>query len=199
MEDAKRYLLAVLLVPLVFAHPGGQAAETHADTASAAAKAAIKSLAGRLKNELQTAMQSGGPTAAIQVCNLRALPLTGEIAAEHQLQLARVSLKNRNPANAPNAWQAEVLRGFEKRRALGEDVSQLSWSETVETDGAEEFRFMQAIPTVGVCLACHGTALSPDISQVLNELYPDDRATGFSEGEIRGAFVATKTLADQDH
>jgi len=163
---------------------------------TATAQTAIKSLAGTLKNELQTAMQNGGPTAAIKVCNTRALPLTHEIAIEHGLQLKRVSLKNRNPANKPGEWQAVVLRDFEERAARGEDVSQLSWSETVNTGGVQEFRLMKAIPTGGVCLACHGTALSPEISQLLNELYPDDQATGFSEGDIRGAFVVTKTLSD---
>lgn len=189
----KRMLLAAGLC-LVLSNP---ALAGDADSPAATAKTAIKSLAATLKNELQTAMQSGGPAAAIKVCNTRAMPLTDEMASKHQLQLARVSLKNRNPANQPNAWQTAVLQDFEQRAAQGEDVTQLAWSETVETGGAKEFRLMKAIPTGGVCLACHGTALSPEVSQVLNELYPNDLATGFSEGDIRGAFVVTKTLADQ--
>lgn len=188
----KRILVAACLCGAVF---NGVLADS-ASEQTAMAKAAVKSLADSLKHELQTAMQSGGPAAAIQVCNTRAMPLTDEIASENKLQLARVSLRNRNPANAPNAWQAAVLQDFEVRRAAGEDVNQLTWSETADGGGAKEFRFMKAIPTGGVCLACHGTALSPDISRVLNELYPDDQATGFSEGDIRGAFVVTNTVSD---
>lgn len=188
----KRILVTACLGVLIF---NGALADG-AGQQAVIAKAAIKSLAGTLKNELQAAMQSGGPTAAIEICNTRAMPLTGEIADDYGLQLARVSLRNRNPANAPNTWQTAVLQDFDRRAALGEDVNQLTWSETVNSGGRQEFRLMKAIPTGGVCLACHGTALSPEISRVLNELYPDDRATGFSEGDIRGAFVVTKTLAD---
>lgn len=186
----KRILLAVCLVVCntSWANGAGESAET--------AQAAIQSLAGALKSELQAAMQSGGPTAAIEICNTRAMPLTAKVAAEHGLQLARVSLKNRNPANQANAWQAAVLRDFEARAEQGEDVSQLAWSETADTGGTREFRLMKAIPTGGVCLACHGQALSPEVSQVLNALYPDDWATGYSEGDIRGAFVVTKIIPE---
>ncbi len=195
MHKLKRYFPALLLISLAFASHGGQPTNVEMD-AQATAKAAIKNLAGALQAELKTAMQTGGPVAAIAVCNMQALPITAQVAAGHGLNLSRVSLKTRNPANAPNAWQTDVLQDFEKRRAAGEDVNQLTWSETADGGGAKEFRFMKAIPTGGVCLACHGTALSPDISRVLNELYPDDQATGFSEGDIRGAFVVTNTVSD---
>jgi len=110
--------------------------------------------------------------------------------------LSRVSLKNRNPENAPNEWQTSVLEDFEDRKAAGSDVGSIAWSETVTVDGEQEFRFMKAIPTAAVCLTCHGTNLAPEVSQALAELYPQDLATGFSEGDIRGAFVATRNLSD---
>jgi len=55
---------------------------------------------------------------------------------------------------------------------------------------------MKAIPTGGGCLLCHGTNLSPEIGQALADLYPEDRATGFTEGDIRGAFVVIQKLPD---
>lgn len=155
------------------------------------ARAAVMDLAGALQAELKAAMQQGGPVAAIGVCNTKALPLTETLAAEHGVQLKRVSLRNRNPANAPSAWQAAVLEDFETRRAAGEAAADLTWSETVDTGGGREFRFMKAIPTAGICLQCHGAKLAPGVSEVLAELYPRDRATGFAEGDIRGAFVVT--------
>jgi hypothetical protein len=163
---------------------------TEADIA--AAKTAIQALAGALQTELKGAMQAGGPVAAIEVCNTQAMPITQKVAAEQGLFLSRVSLKNRNPANLPNEWQTVVLQDFERQRAAGKAIDSLAWSETVNVSGEQEFRFMKAIPTGGICLACHGTALSPEISQVLDDLYPTDRATGYHEGDIRGAFVATR-------
>jgi len=170
----------------------------NADTDSevAAAKIAIKEFAGALQTELKNAMEAGGPVAAIAVCNTRAMSIATQVAADHGMQLSRVSLKNRNPLNAANSWQAPVLADFEKKRLAGNDISQLAWTETLGVEGGKEFRFMKAIPTVEICLRCHGTELAPETSGILAELYPKDRATGYKKGDIRGAFVVTRTTPD---
>jgi len=160
------------------------------------AKAAIKDLAGALQTELKNAMQTGGPVAAIAVCNTKAMPITAKVAKDHGMALSRVSVRNRNPANAPNDWQTAVLEDFERQKSSGKDIATLAWSETVNVDGGREFRFMKAIPTAAVCLNCHGTSLDPAVSGILSDLYPEDSATGFSEGDIRGAFVATQKLSN---
>lgn len=189
----KRFLTLLMLALLTTnSHAGSTAQQANIDDA----KAAIKTFAGALQVELKTAMQAGGPVMAISVCNTRALPVSELISAEKGVELSRVSLKNRNPENVPNSWQREVLLDFEAQRTEGKDVSALAWSETIDTENGSEFRFMKAIPTSSVCLACHGTALSPEIEQKLAELYPADKATGFSEGDIRGAFVVTRQLSD---
>jgi hypothetical protein len=54
---------------------------------------------------------------------------------------------------------------------------------------------MKAIPTGAVCLTCHGTEVKPEVLTKIKELYPNDKATGYQEGDIRGAFVAVKNLA----
>lgn len=161
------------------------------------AEAAIEAFAGSLQEELVTAMQESGPVNALGVCHTRAQPVAREVSEEHGMQLSRVSLKNRNPANSPNDWQARVLLDFEGRKINGEAITGLSYTEVVEQDGTRQFRFMKAIPIRAVCLTCHGTALAPDIKARLSELYPDDKATGFELGDIRGAFVVVKDLALQ--
>lgn len=158
-------------------------------TASQAALAAIKAYGETLKGELMAAMQSGGPVTAIEVCKVRAPAIAEAVSREHDLDVHRVSLKNRNPANAPNAWQREVLLQFEQRRAAGEDPASLVWQDTVDTPEGGEFRLMKAIPTAGLCLGCHGEAVAEPVAEKIAALYPDDRATGFREGDIRGAFV----------
>jgi len=185
-------LLSLSLSILTLSCYAGQ--QNDSDTAAEIthAKATIKQFAGALQTELKTAMQAGGPVAAIGVCKTQAMPVTAKVAAEHGMQLSRVSLKNRNPANAPNEWQAAVLQDFDRQRAAGKDITKLAWSETVNTDSGREFRFMKAIPTGELCLKCHGSQLAPEVSQVLADLYPEDRATGYSVGDIRGAFVVTK-------
>lgn len=156
----------------------------------ARSRAAIASFAADLQAEVSRAMQAGGPAGAIRICNTDAMLVTAKASWEQGLNLGRVSLKNRNPLNYPNDWQAAVLLEFEDRKAAGEEVENLEWSEVVEAGDRLEFRYMKAIPTRSFCLQCHGTELAPDVEEALADLYPDDLGTGFREGDIRGAFVA---------
>jgi len=186
----KQTLLGLCLVMLAMDCGSDQQADS-IQTEIDKAKAAIMELAVALKTELKGAMQAGGLVAAIGVCNTQAMPITQKVASEQGLLLSRVSLKNRNPANLPNEWQNAVLEDFEQQKAAGKNIGSLVWSETVEVDGKQEFRFMKAIPADPVCLNCHGADLSPDVNQILADLYPLDRATGYRDGDIRGAFVVT--------
>ena len=188
-------VLAMCLLLLSMNCNSDQHSDSNAEIA--AAKTAIKELATSLQSELKAAMQTGGPVAAIGVCNTKAMPITQKVAAEQDMHISRVSLKNRNPANAPNEWQAAVLEDFQRQKAEGKDPGGLVWSETVSVNGEEEFRFMKAIPTGQICLMCHGTQISPEIGRILTELYPMDRATGYGEGDIRGAFVVSRQLSSQ--
>lgn len=192
----KQVLFALGLLLLAMDCSSAQQTDAGRETETAAAKDAIQQLAGALQAELKSAIQAGGPVSAIGVCNTRAMPVTQKVASEQGLILRRVSLKNRNPANLPNDWQSAVLKGFEQQKTEGRDSGGLVWSEIVEIDGGQEFRFMQAIPTGDVCLLCHGTQLSAEVSQVLAERYPMDRATGYQAGDIRGAFVVTRKLSN---
>lgn len=158
------------------------------------ARTAVQAFSTTLKAELVAGMQAGGPVAAIEVCHDKAPGIAEAVSLDQGMRLSRVSLKNRNPGNAPNDWQAAVLVDFQERVDSGEDAAGLSWQETVETADGAEYRFMKAIPTGAVCLACHGTALAPEVAARIDDLYPEDKATGFSEGDLRGAFVVTKTL-----
>ncbi|QXP83903.1 DUF3365 domain-containing protein [Methylococcus sp. Mc7] len=182
----KRYLLLswVLLSP---AH----ADEINQTALAADAQAAAQALGGALKAELEAALQAGGPVEALGVCQIKAPAIAERISAEKALKVSRTSLKPRNPQNAPNAWQTKVLRDFEARKAAGEDPAKLVYSEVAD----QEFRYMKAIPTAPVCLTCHGEQLAPAVSAKLAELYPQDRATGYREGDLRGAFVVVKDLS----
>ena len=194
----KQILLSLVFISFAldcYSHQhGDQQTEPGIETEITDANATIKEFAGALQAELKAAMQAGGPVAAIGICNTRAMPITQGIATDKNMLLSRVSLKNRNPANVPNAWQTAVLKDFERQQVAGKDIGSLAWSETVSIDGQQEFRYMKAIPTGAVCLQCHGAGLSPELSQVLAGLYPEDRATGFREGDIRGAFVVIRKL-----
>lgn len=155
---------------------------------------AVQQFFGQLKGELQAAMKAGGPVNAIEVCNERAPAIARDVSRKQGFQIGRTSLKPRNPANAPDPWEEAVLREFEQRKASGEHPKKMEKYEIVEADGQQRFRYMKAIPTGKLCLKCHGTDIDPAVSAKLEKLYPEDKAIGFKQGDIRGAFTIIKDL-----
>ena len=75
-------------------------------------KAAIKEFAGTLKGALVSAMKSGGPIEAINVCNEVAPTISVELSKKYGFEIARTSLKVRNPNNTADDWEKEILYQF---------------------------------------------------------------------------------------
>ena len=80
------------------------------------------------------------------------------------------------------------------RKAAGEPVKKLEFGKIVTIDGKKQFRYMKAIPTGKVCLKCHGAKIDPDVEAALKQNYPRDKARGFKEGDIRGAFTIIQPM-----
>ncbi len=147
--------------------------------------------AGSLKPQLLEAMQQGGPVAAVKVCASVAPEIARQLSHRSGWRVKRVSLKARNRSTAiPDSWEEAILEQFDERRANGEPVETLT--ATTQTDN--EFRYMKAQGVGPLCLTCHGEAVAPNIKQVLDSYYPNDRATGYRLGEIRGAISLTRSL-----
>ncbi len=164
------------------------------DDKLANARAAAKAFGMELKGELQAAMTQGGAINGIEVCNVRAEEIAQSTSKSLGLEIGRTSLKVRNASNAPDDWELDVLAQFEARKTNGEPVGDLEHFEVVQVGEGKTFRYMKAIPTGEVCLACHGERLNPELGQRLDELYPQDKARGFKEGDIRGAFTVSQPM-----
>ena len=50
-------------------------------------------------------------------------------------------------------------------------------------------RYMSAIVTQPLCLTCHGSEIAPEVAAEIARHYPEDQATGFAAGDLRGAFL----------
>jgi len=161
-------------------------------------KVVVQEFAGQLMKKMKMAMKEGGPVQAIKVCNESAPSIAGNISKKHNWKVGRTSLKLRNPANTPDAWEEAVLKKFVERRAAGESPASMAYFEVVEENGVKNFRFMKAIGMPPLqkmpCLKCHGENIDPKISSKLNELYPNDKAVGYKPGEIRGAFTIVQPM-----
>ena len=156
-----------------------------AEQALERARAAADELGRRLAGELGAQLEAGTPAAAIDVCS-RVAPVTADELSREGLRIRRTSLRVRNPANAADAWERSRLSEFEETVAGGDWPAELHEID----EAAGELRFLRPIGINEVCSTCHGSAeeLDPEIRQSLAELYPDDRATGFAPGDLRGAF-----------
>lgn len=147
----------------------------------------------KLLTALQEEIKKSGPDGAIPVCKDMAPKMAGEISQQTGWKIKRVSLKTRNEARAiPDAWEKAALEDFDKRAAAGEPPAQLEKGEKI----GNEFRYIKALPVQPLCLGCHGPAdqISPAVKSVLGTHYPNDRATGYSAGQIRGAISVRRLL-----
>ncbi len=157
-----------------------------------ASRDVVKVFGKTLKSHLQQAMQQGGPVAAIEVCHEKAPEIARQLSQKTGWDIHRTSLKPRR--QPPDEWERQVLEEFEKRKAAGEPVKKLEFHQIVEKDGKPVFRYMKAIETQPVCLVCHGKNVAPVVAEKIRQLYPNDQATGFDVGDIRGAFSVIQPL-----
>jgi hypothetical protein len=159
------------------------------------ARAISMELGGTLKARLEAALKEGGPQAALGVCKTAAPEIAAQVSERFGGTVGRTALKVRNPKNAPDAFETDVLKRFVEEASAGADVTKLEHAEIFEADGVRTFRYMKAIPMAAApCAVCHGQAVAPDLMQSIRDLYPEDQATGFSPGDIRGAFTILKPL-----
>lgn len=171
------------------------AGETSIDDRVMMSRQTAKQFMQSLKGELQAAMKAGGPVNALDVCHTKAMVITQQHSDAKGWRVARTSLKTRNPANAPDAWERSVLEKFDARQKTGEAPQTLEYHEVVEQGGRKAFRWMKAIPTAEVCLKCHGgDSVAPAVEAKLKQLYPTDQARGYAVGDIRGAFTITQPI-----
>lgn len=155
--------------------------ELGGEIASQAQKALIQTLT--------KAIEEKGLEGAVEHCNLVGLQIVEEAGKNFNASVKRTALKYRNKANKPTDKEQELLEAYEfnaENNLAMEDNIQL-------VDDGKTVLFTRAIMLgAPLCLNCHGTTetdILPAIMSSIQELYPDDMATGFSPGEFRGMWA----------
>jgi hypothetical protein len=147
---------------------------------AAAAGAAIQKLQQQLVARLTAELQRGGPVGAVGVCRAEAEAITAEVARTSGIAVGRTSHRLRNPRNTPPPWvRAEVAAAAGKQAT---DVQARVF------DLGDRVGLLRPIPTMALCTTCHGAPeqMAPELLATLRTAYPDDQATGFREGDLRG-------------
>ncbi|EON77353.1 cytochrome c family protein, putative [Lunatimonas lonarensis] len=139
-----------------------------------------------LVETLQKVIADRGLAGAVDFCHAEALPITKEVAEKHRVAVKRVSLKNRNPANAPNDMEKNLLEAYAYNLAQGME----NQPNIQKLDNGEVLLYTKAIVIPGgICLSCHGdpgSEIEESTLAKISEKYPHDKATGYKAGELRG-------------
>lgn len=141
-----------------------------------------------LGENLIAALQEGGPTYAVEFCNSEAIPLTDSASLAMNVDLKRVSDKNRNPVNRANEEELQFINYAKEQLAKGEEIHP-----AIKESGGQIVGLYPII-TNEMCLNCHGRRgeeILDDTYEKIKHLYPEDLATGYRSGEIRGLWVVT--------
>jgi len=141
-----------------------------------------------LKGELSSAIQENGLVNAIQVCNLKALPITEKIAKtdNYTVDIKRTTNKFRNPANKPNDIEKIVLEKYNKLVKNEQPLPDF-YIQKITDGNIHYFNYYKPIKNSGLCLLCHGDLETMDesLKDITNRLYPNDLAIGYKEGDFR--------------
>jgi hypothetical protein len=141
-----------------------------------------------LSSNLQAAIQSGGLSNALPFCSLAASPLTAGMAQKHGVTLRRITHKARNPAGKASEVELAVLQSFAV--ALAATTNPPPPFATNLISGQATF-FAPIVLNNELCLKCHGEPgkdISTENLAVIRQHYPQDEATGFKLGDLRGAW-----------
>ena len=171
----------IILFLIVMANLNSQDLQKVFYTGQSSAKTLIKTLGKNMKQY----MKKGDIEGAVNFCANNGLGLTDKVSKKlgKNVSIKRISLKYRNPMNKPTKTEARILFMLENSKApLLTKVSDT------------EYKFYKPL-RIGkpVCLKCHGKGDDiPEIARkTIGNFYPNDNATGYEFGDLRGAIVVT--------
>ncbi len=156
---------------------------------------------GHMARSISAAKQAGEFTLAEHTLNFTpaaaAREIAGKFSEDKNLTLRQVSTKYRNLANKPDTYEAKVLAMMEQdpQHWQGKD-----WIEKVVEGDEATMRYLRPLFVKEACLGCHGDPAK--VPAVVRKLFPDDRATGYEVGQLRGAVSVlwpTRVKAIDEH
>ena len=151
------------------------------------ARAAADSLGDELMGLLAAALERGGPSLAIQYCADSAQVRTLR-HWRNGIYIRRVSERVRNVDDTPDAMERRLLERLAELHRAGALPPELV--QVVRApDGTSQLQYVRPLIVQPRCLVCHGdpATFEPEVRAVLAKRYPEDRATGYRAGELRGA------------
>jgi hypothetical protein len=163
-------------------------------------KAELEQYAGEymttLKSILVENLKAGGPLQAVNVCSDTAAKLTAAFSEERDVKVKRFSYMNRNQDNYPANQEKEILNHFENLKNKEKLDVNSHYFKSVDINGKTTVIYSKPIFIGAPCLNCHGNKdqVSSNVRAVIDEKYPNDKATNYKIGDLRGAISVIKIL-----
>lgn len=144
----------------------------------------------KLSGALGEAISKSGPAGALSVCSERAPQIAKEVSEAHGVTLRRATHKPRNPKNAADEVEKAAMNAFMAAMAKKEAPK----PQVITNDDGSRSLIAPIVLGNPLCLQCHGTRekdIAPETLAAIQKLYPDDKATGFQLGDLRGLWRVT--------
>ncbi len=189
IKKEEKSMKRVISVALLSATIGLSAQNSNADIAKEGVKY-IKMLGGTLKAEVKKRMKDD-PTGlqAAYLCSKSAQSITKDVNAKFPegVRVYRTALKYRNEKNKPDATDIEVMKKLDAQIKMKDFKKK-----PVVVNLDDKYRVYIPLITQKLCLKCHGNPEKMDskVKETISKNYPNDKATGFKEGSLRGVIVA---------
>ena len=152
------------------------------------AKKAIQTVGGKLKHTLGQKVKKGGFENAALFCSKEATSLAKEASSSlpKGVSIKRITNKPRNSNNQATKEQILVLQELENKQKLGKMPKML-----VKKISQNHYQVYKPLVIGKKCLNCHGdnSNLNQNAFKIISENYPDDKATNYKLGQLRGAFL----------
>jgi len=136
------------------------------------------------KGKIEAIGPKKGLTAVVDFCHENAGKLSDSLGRVHNVVIRRSSHKFRNPENKPDLDEEAVLNEYLRLQEENKPMEPV-----VMKDSEGYVHFYAPIKLKEKCMQCHGEVgkdIPEEVYKVIKEKYPNDKATGFKTGELRG-------------
>jgi len=148
---------------------------------------ATNALASEMMGELMASLDEDGPAGGIAACREKAPLVAAHVSDAYGVAIGRTSSRLRNPDNVPPPWAEPYV---------AEVVEDPTW-----VGGPNgELGALLPIRLKAECQMCHGPVetIDSEVMAAIHEVYPNDEAVGFSEGDLRGWFWVEAAPGDPE-
>lgn len=148
-----------------------------------------------LLRELTAAMKAGGPPNAVAFCSSRAQAIMDSVSEAQGVWVRRKSDRTRNLRD--ELMNDQDMDAFDRLRTALDERGKPT---TMVDDEGMAIEYYRPILIKEPCLACHGTpgeTISEETMEVIKQAYPNDQATGYTVGDLRGMWHVTFKRVDR--